>query len=341
MTVSNTNTRQTYPGTGAQTDFAIPFDFTDEAVIKVYLIDKLGVYNLWTVGAEYVLVGAPATLVRAAVAPAADEFVQVIRVTPQVQSTNYSGTVFPPESVEESDDDIVRMIQEVNDDLAAAVIPAAPTTSEGIATFPDWAQPVLYLVDQAVVYLDRPYRCLVEHTSFSFETDFGNGNWELLTFAGEDGPQGDKGDLGAQGPTGATGAAGAAGGNGSDGIFSEIASQAEAQTGTNNTKGMTPLRSRESQTAWKAAVLDPIAVISDAKIQANVVSIADHEARISVLEAAGGAPKYVQWGIADNVAVPQELEGAFVSAALAKSARVTIEIAVSYTHLTLPTTPYV
>lgn len=42
--------------------------------------------------------------------------------------------------------------------------------------------------------------------------------------------------VGPTGPTGATGAAGA------DGVFSEIASQAEAEAGSNNTKGMTPLR---------------------------------------------------------------------------------------------------
>ena len=43
---------------------------------------------------------------------------------------------------------------------------------------------------------------------------------------------------------------GVRGASGVDGIFSEIASQLDATTGTNNTKGMTPLRSFESNNAW-------------------------------------------------------------------------------------------
>jgi hypothetical protein len=59
---------------------------------------------------------------------------------------------------------------------------------------------------------------------------------------GPTGPQGPQGPQGATGPTGATGATGPAG---ADGIFSEIASQAEAEAGTDNTKGMTPLRTKQ------------------------------------------------------------------------------------------------
>jgi hypothetical protein len=46
-------------------------------------------------------------------------------------------------------------------------------------------------------------------------------------------------------PTGATGATGTAGQNG---IFSEIASKSEAETGTDNVKGMSPLRVKEAIT---------------------------------------------------------------------------------------------
>ena len=50
------------------------------------------------------------------------------------------------------------------------------------------------------------------------------------------------------GPTGATGPTGPAG---ADGIFSAIASQAEAEAGTENTKGMTALRTAEAIAAQK------------------------------------------------------------------------------------------
>jgi hypothetical protein len=52
---------------------------------------------------------------------------------------------------------------------------------------------------------------------------------------------------GPQGPQGETGPAGA------DGVFSAIASEAEAQAGSENTKGMTPLRTAQAITALQAA----------------------------------------------------------------------------------------
>jgi hypothetical protein len=47
-------------------------------------------------------------------------------------------------------------------------------------------------------------------------------------------------------PTGDTGATGATGAAGADGVLSEIADQSEAEAGTNNTKGMTPLRVKQA-----------------------------------------------------------------------------------------------
>ena len=52
---------------------------------------------------------------------------------------------------------------------------------------------------------------------------------------------------------GAPGTAGTNGTNGANGIFSAIASQAEAQAGVENTKGMTPLRTKEAIAIQAAA----------------------------------------------------------------------------------------
>lgn len=85
------------------------------------------------------------------------------------------------------------------------------------------------------------------HTSSTFTTDLLAGYWELVP--GNIGPEGEKGttgDTGAAGADGSDGAQGDAGAAGADGIFSEIATQGESQTGTNNTKGMTPLRTKEA-----------------------------------------------------------------------------------------------
>jgi hypothetical protein len=55
-------------------------------------------------------------------------------------------------------------------------------------------------------------------------------------------------------PRGSDGTQGPAGADGSDGIFLSIASQSEAQTGTENTKGMTPLRTKEAINAQVGAI---------------------------------------------------------------------------------------
>lgn len=66
------------------------------------------------------------------------------------------------------------------------------------------------------------------------------------------------------GPTGAAGAAGAAG---ADGVFSAIASQAEAEAGTENTKGMTALRTAQA-----------IAALETGEANADLASQAEAEA---------------------------------------------------------------
>ena len=63
------------------------------------------------------------------------------------------------------------------------------------------------------------------------------------TVPGPQGDQGPQGDIGPEGPQGAPGDPGEAG------IFSAIASQVEAEAGTDNAKGMTPLRVAQAITA--------------------------------------------------------------------------------------------
>ncbi len=98
----------------------------------------------------------------------------------------------------------------------------------------------------SIQYQNKFYRCKEAHTSFSFGSDFGNNLWEEMTVKGIPGPQGIEGDQGPVGPQGPTGNDGVNGGDGADGIFSQIASVAEAQAGTDNTKGMTPLRTQDN-----------------------------------------------------------------------------------------------
>lgn len=98
----------------------------------------------------------------------------------------------------------------------------------------DWGTGVDYAKYNLVKQSGRSWLCAVAHTSGTFSTDEAAGKWVPLT--AEQGPAG---------PTGSTGSAGPAGPAGANGAFSVVASQAEAVSGTDNEKGMTPLRVKQ------------------------------------------------------------------------------------------------
>lgn len=120
----------------------------------------------------------------------------------------------------------------------------------------------------------RTWLCMVAHTSGTFSTDEAAGKWTPLTAA--------QGAAGATGPTGLTGATGPAGANG---VITEIASQAEAVAASDNTKGMTPLRTRQ---AIDDRVLDFFgAALINGKL---VASVATNALTVAIKTLAGNDP---------------------------------------------------
>jgi hypothetical protein len=167
---------------------------------------------------------------------------------------------------------------------------------------------VVYVENEQPNFIDRIYRCLQTHTAVSFATDFGNGLWEEIVVRGVKGDKGDTGDKGEKGDTGVQGAQGSAGAAGANGIFSEIASQGEAQTGTNNDKGMTPLRTAEAL-AFQVPNLSVITTL-----QSDVVTVDGRvdslTSRVNILE--GLSDLDIARGkqrINNNQAAPLALEG--------------------------------
>ncbi len=150
---------------------------------------------------------------------------------------------------------------------------------------PNWVTNTLYYVDEPIYTSDDPsisvqyhykfYRATAEHTSLSFGTDWGNGLWEEITVKGIKGDTGEQGVAGPQGVKGDTGLTGATGANGADGIFSEIASQVEAEAGVNDTKGMTPLKTKQAFDVQFAAFENNF----------NTVTVPAFEDRLDVVEA--------------------------------------------------------
>ena len=96
MTVASKVTRKTYPGTGAQFDFAIPFEFKsgELGVIAVILIQSDGTEVVQTVNVGYTLndPNTP-TLVQMVVAPAADESLRIERRSTFLQNTDLNNGV--------------------------------------------------------------------------------------------------------------------------------------------------------------------------------------------------------------------------------------------------------
>lgn len=122
MTISNTTVRQLYQANGSNTDFAIPFDFTNENEIVVYTRDETQspvAEALKVLGTDYTLVGGPpVTTVRFNSAPSATLKVLIIRINPLTQSTDYIGSgTFPAETHEEALDKLTRIHQELNEKL--------------------------------------------------------------------------------------------------------------------------------------------------------------------------------------------------------------------------------
>jgi len=286
MTVANTVTEQTYNGNGVNVTFAIPFTFIsgETTVIKVYLIDNVGVETLQILTADYTL-NDPLTPVNVLmnIAPAADEFLKVKRESPFTQPTDLlNNSPGHEESVEAQLDRNLMASQELDTKLTELENTVIGGTNTVLAVFPDWAGATDYIKDQVVVHTEKMYRATADHTSGTFSIDLVNNLWELLETSGIEGPAGIQGPQGAQGIQGPAGTNGLDGANGNDGIFSQIASTPEAEAGVDDTKGMTPLKTKEAITFQLPLHADIITM--KANIATNTTDISALATRVLVLE---------------------------------------------------------
>lgn len=329
MTVANTVVSQTYNGDDVTTSFSIPFDFTSEDVIKVYLDNVLQALTT-----KYSLTGGPpVTTVEMITPPATGEKLKIIRISPRTQDSSFSGTTFPAASVEERLDENIRLIQEIDNDNGTKIslslgspllnlrLPLEvknkflkwnddATAIENTEAIPAWVTAESYTTNNLVIEANVIYACVTGHTAGVFADDLGAGLW--IGISGSRGVKGDTGDQGIKGDTGAKGDKGDSGANGSagsDGIFSEIASQAEAQAGVDNTKGMTPLRTKE---AIASQIPNYSTTISDLQAADAALVVADSALsdRISTLETNQTSSQYSgSQRLLNNESTPQEILG--------------------------------
>lgn len=276
MTISTTDSKKTFIATGGQTDFAWTgmsyVENTAEDVFEVYqngtLLTPTTHYTI-TEGSATDSIATSGTVALVSGATVNDKIV-VKRVSDKTQETDFAAGSFPAASSELALDKIVLLLQEQVRDIAEKLgldsgstlsginLPAEvahqfikwnedATDLEATEAIPTWVTSTAYKVGNFVYNDGVIYRCATAHTSGTFASALSAGYWVGVSGAkgatGATGPAGPKGDTGA---TGATGPAGANGAPGADGVFSAIASEAEAEAGTDNTKGMTPLRTRDA-----------------------------------------------------------------------------------------------
>ncbi len=256
MALSDLDVKQKYAGTGSQTTFPITFDFEDTSQIVVVLVDNAGAETVQTITTHYSLTGAGPDNVEMNTAPASDEFLVVYRDSGDInQPDNFS----TPSGLNDRLDDIYRHLQEL-DEKADRALKNPISTDISNAELP---------VPSADQYLG-----------------WNSGGTALENKAAIQGPTGPQGPAGADGADGADGATGPqgptgpAGPQGTDGLITALASQAEAEAGVENTKGMTALRTSE---AIEAQIADTSAHI------ALAARVTQAEANISSLSARLGA----------------------------------------------------
>lgn len=259
MTVANTTTSETYDGDGVQTTFAIPFDYQSgqaSQVTKVIIIAADETETILVEGDDYALVPAgndptDADLGQGTTphgAPSNTEKVRIERITPRTQPSDLdaggASTPYNPLTVENSLDRLTRLVQELDTTLQEVESSSSTSTTISGVIITDWASGEDYALNQVVIFNLRQYRALEAHTSGGdFNTDLVANKWELIKTQGIEGARGPTGFTGATGAKGDTGAQGPAG---ADGVFSAIATQLEAEAGTENTKGMTALRTKQA-----------------------------------------------------------------------------------------------
>lgn len=243
MTIASTVTESNYTGNGLTTEFPITFEYTEVSQIKLYLDDVEETnFTFDNVLAPTEVI--PDNLVASGVAISIRRETEVIQSVDLLANQNYSDSA---ENIEKGLDNIVQMIQEMD---TSGTSTSTTSSTSTVVSFPDWEVATDYSKGTVVFDTDsrRYYRVTVDNYSsdpVDINADIQVGNLEVFP-SNNQGEKGDKGDKGESGNDGQDGAVGATGANGADGVFSEIATTLEAQEGTNNDKGMTPLRVKES-----------------------------------------------------------------------------------------------
>src|SRR6056300_737628 len=126
MTVSSTNTKNSYPGDGIITEFAYTFKIFDDDDITVILrTNATGGETVQTKGTHYSVSGvgsAGGGNITFVTAPASGITVVLLRETALTQTTDYTpNDPFPASSHEDALDRLTLMLQDQQEELARSI----------------------------------------------------------------------------------------------------------------------------------------------------------------------------------------------------------------------------
>ena len=291
MTIATTTPKSRYAGDGGTTGFPTGFKFLDTVHVRVILQQADGSETLWTEGSEYSLSGAGAPgggTVTVSTSPIdhtpqlGETLVVKLAIPPEQQTALPLGGAFPSTAVEGMADLAALRDQQLEEALSRAV-KFKETTALADVAFPEpeagkvarWNASADALESSDLpTFLDgtgAPAGSLgkvddryIDNATGDVYRKTGDTVWSLTgSFVG---PQGDTGATGATGPEGPQGPAG------NDGVFTEAASQLEAEAGVSNTKGMTPLRTAQAIAAVAGGALATFDTVATAQIDNNAIN---------------------------------------------------------------------
>ena len=124
MTVSSTNTKNSYSGDGSTTVFTYNFPINSQAELAVISRSSLGTETTKTLNSDYTIVdnGASGGSVTFTTAPASSETIVLIRDTNLTQTTDYlANDPFPAETHEAALDKMTFQVQEMQEELGRSL----------------------------------------------------------------------------------------------------------------------------------------------------------------------------------------------------------------------------
>lgn len=230
MTLTDTNIKLSYNGDGSTTAFPVTFVFWNANDLRVILRESDGTETVWTRGTHYTVTGGGGSTGTVNVStsptdytPASGQKLIIKSNLPYQQDTSLPlGGAFPSTSVEQQFDKIVRQVQQKSEELDRTLKFSETSPDSGV-TFPD-------ITGNG----DKFFRINSDGTAIDTSDIVSLGDVSLSDSTPQE-----------SAPSGSAGTANAV--SRDDHVHPlPIASQAEAEAGTDNTKVMTPLRTKQA-----------------------------------------------------------------------------------------------